>query len=504
MSSETRGRRDRRRSADRELDTQVSKTPLLAKIPVLKLFISPDSLPAPTGAGLLETTVSGRPVDVPPWNFPGTRLRASGRHAARGWYAPALPGAPSTTRQAEVLNTAIVAAPTGTEGVVQGRDNLSRTLIAHDPATAYNTEPRQITSPNVLIFGTVGAGKSSLAKTNYVLRPLTLYHRRAVVYDKKADEDHGEYTDLALQLGSTPLMFNGDGTGTRLNMLDPNIIRAQGLQGQTLLLSTVAQIARNDTPATEWEAKAIRHAVVQTLTRFQDGRVATPNDLLPYLGEVPNDDDLSPESKERLHQAGLSVRFALEGLLEEYSGLLDGETSRDVDLNHKLTVFDLSGLPDTGPAVPAVMAIGNMWLTGRLRRDRGYFTNVLYEEGWHLVDGPAARVVKAGEKLSRALGISTVFLMHKGTDIPAGSPGYTVVQEAQTVHIFRQDRPEDAAWAVRTFNLDPASEEILMNLQPGHHLFKMGSNPEVHVQHIRSQWEAAVTNTDGAIAQVAR
>ncbi len=75
--------------------------------------------------------------------------------------------------------------PTGDEGIVNGRDNLSQSMISYDAPTAYNAEPRQISSPNVIVLGTVGYGKSSLTKTVGVARPLGLANRRAVVFDKK-------------------------------------------------------------------------------------------------------------------------------------------------------------------------------------------------------------------------------------------------------------------------------------------------------------------------------
>jgi hypothetical protein len=90
--------------------------------------------------------------------------------------------------------------------------------------------------------------------------------------------------------------------------------------------------------------------------------------------------------------------------------------------------------------------------------------------------------------------------MHKGTDIPKESEGYTVIQEAQTIYAYRQDRPEDARWVQETFNLAPDTADLLMNLRPGHCIFKYGSNPETHMRHLRSQWEAAVTNTDTGMA----
>jgi hypothetical protein len=480
------------------------RTPRLANIPFLRIFVPPEALaPVLTGGDAGSGTPTGRPVDITPFDLPGSRLRSSPSAASRGLYAPMLAGAPTTTRQAEILNTGIIGAPTGIEGVVNGTDNLSSTMISHDAPTAYNMDPRRITSPNVLVLGTVGSGKSSFTKTVLVMRPLLLRNHRAVVFDKKDQNGEGEYCGVARRLGSEPLRFDPDGSGTRLNLLDPMIRLGTKLQGQMLLINAVARIARNDLPATEWEEKATRFALQRLFGELdRDGvtRAPTTADLLPHLGDVPTDQNLSPQAQERFHQAGLSIRFGLENLLETYAGVFDGETSKNVDLNHKLTCFDVSQLPDDGPAVPTVMAIGNMWLMGRLKRDRGYVTNVIYEEGWHMIGGPSARLVKSNQKLSRGLGISNVFVMHKGTDIPEDSPGYTVVQEAQTVYAFRQDRDEDARWVAQTFNFAPETAETLMNLNPGNCVFKYGSNPETHMRHIRSDWEIGVTNTDEAMA----
>ena len=472
----------------------------LARIPLLRILATPvDSSPSATGSAV--------PVDVPPWSRDGSRLRTSTRAARHGWYAPALRGAPSTTKQAEILNTALIGPPTGTAGIVNGRDSLSRTLIAHDAATAYNAEPRQVTSPNVLVFGTVGSGKSSFVKTVCVIRPLLLQHRRAVVFDKKDDGGQGEYAELTRRLGAEPLRFTTDTSGTRLNLLDPVIARGTGIKGQFRLLAAITRVARADEALTKWEEEAVRAALRALHTADTGSRTLVAADLLPHLGRVVDDPDyaeLSPRARDQLHRAGLSVRWALTGLLDEYAGLLDGETSTTVDLSHKLTSFDLSQLPDDGPAVPVVMAIGNMWLTGRLRHERGWVTNVIYEEGWHMIGGPSAQLVKSNQKLSRSLGISNVFVMHKGTDIPPDSPGYTVVQEAQTVYVFNQARTEDAHWATSTFGFAPETAGTLMRLQPGHCVFKYGSNPETHLQHVRSGWEAEVTDTDTALAAATR
>lgn len=379
---------------------------------------------------------------------------------------------------------------------------FSRTSVAHDPITAYNSQPREVSSPNTVVMGDVGAGKSSFVKTVAVLRPLLLQGRRAVVFDKKDQAGEGEYSNVARRYGCEPIRFTADGSGTRLNLMDPMIARGTGVKGQARLLNTITRLGRGDQPLTVWEEEALRAALTRTMATFNARRAPVLADVLPNLGVVDSDRyaGLSDDARDILHQAGLSVRWTLNGLLDEYAGLLDGETSTDVDLTGKLTSFDISQLPDDGPAVPVVMAIGNMWMLGRLRHERGWATTVVYEEGWHMIGGPSAQLIKSNQKLSRGLGISNVFVMHKGTDIPRNSPGVTIIQEAQSVYVFRQGRPEDARWAQETFGFAPETAATIERLRDGHFIFKYGAHAETHVQHIRSHWETNVTNTDEALA----
>ena len=279
--------------------------------------------------------------------------------------------------------------------------------------------------------------------------------------------------------------------------LDPLIVYQIGSAGTYGLLHAILRIARDGERIDEWEEKAARSALTRALVQFEGGRAPTMSDLLPLLGDVDAEELNGSESaRDRLHQAGLGVRFTLEGLLEEYGGLLDGDTSKEVALTGKLTSFDISQLPGEGPSSHVVRAIGNQWMLGRLRADPGWQTTCINEEGWDMVQGPTAHLLKSNQKLSRGLGLSNVFVFHKGADIPADSPGRTVISEAQSIYIFRQDRQEDADWAVQTFGFDPSTAETLQNLAPGHFVFKYGSVPETHVQHVRSSIEVSLTDTD--------
>lgn len=460
---------------------------------------------APSIHGVLPVRPSAGPI------VPGSiRLR------------PARP-IPSTTHQVEVLNTAMIAAPTGHEGICIGRDRLSGSMVAHDPFTAYKN--RIITSPNVVNLGVIGAGKSALNKTCYGLRPLILGGRRAVVFDRKPRGDVGEYTEMVKRFGGEAFLMmldssgtssNGAGTKrTRMNPLDPVILRGAGAEAQLRLLRAMAEIARRgDEPLDPWQEKAIRIARTGALrsAELDQGRAPYLEDFVPLLGDLASVPDamkaelreLSPAARDRLHQAGVEMRFVFEATIQEsLSGMFDGPTSPHVQLQTQLSSFDISQLPPDGPAVPLVISIAHMWLMGMLRYEKGMQTTCLNEEGWHLIEGPGGRLMRSNQKLSRALGLSNVFTIHHLADVPADSPGMSVLREAQTVHIYRQDRTDDIDAVVRQYSLSPSSRETLATLPNGEHLLKIGDRPEIRVQHVRSAIEVAITDTDEAMIPVA-
>lgn len=457
----------------------------------------------PRRAASTEADVEVRVVDLEEIAVPepqGYVLRGSPRKARRGWYAPLAAPALTSTRQAEVLNTALIAAPTDARGIIVGRDTLSNTPVAHDAFTAY--EEKQISSPNVIVIGVVGTGKSSLLKTVYVLRHLILRNRRAVVMDKKDRGGEGEYCELSREMGAEPCRMVLGGGGTILNILDPGILRGAGRSGQALLLIALAELANNSVPLDKWEKAALRAAHKATLRAADaEGRVPLLADLLPQLGKMhPDFDDHSAMAKEVVHQAGLGVRHMLSAMLaDELSGLFDGPTSPNVALADKLTVFDVSQLPEDGPAVSMVMTVANAWLLGTLKRHRGLRTNFIAEEGWNLIGGPGGRFFKSNSKISRGLGMCNIAAVHHPADIPEGDPAIAMMKEAQTLHLFRQDRDEDVEAVIRLGGLDGGSRGTLSKLEQGHHLMKIGDRREIHVEHIRSESERRLTYTDEAM-----
>lgn len=168
-------------------------------------------------------------------------------------------------------------------------------------------------------------------------------------------------------------------------------------------------------------------------------------------------------------------------------------------LNPKLTTFDISALSEDGPAVSMVMLAANAWLMGTLTRQPGIRTNFLVEEGWHLLMGPGGRIIQSKSKLSRGLGLSLIAAIHHISDVPADSPATAMIKEAQTVHILRQENDDDVADCVKYFNLEASNAAGLKVLGQGEHLLKVGGHREIHVEHVRTELEKELTNTDSAL-----
>ncbi|WP_284750787.1 ATP/GTP-binding protein [Arthrobacter sp. efr-133-R2A-120] len=433
-----------------------------------------------------------------------------------GYYDPAAPGILSSTRQMEFAHMAIASPPTSHRGLLFGVDAGSGWMIVHDVFSSYG---ETLESPNVCYIGDLGQGKSSAMKTWGVLRQLIL-GRRIVVIDKKYQLDirAGEYTPLARALGVTPVKFRIGGGGSRINILDPRIAArldeedhdsgtaAETPAGQSMLLRAVTEEAleRRLTPK---EGKAVRMAHRQALASVRGtGRDADIRDVLAALyapdASAAADANLTVE---QLKEWGLDPAFELERMIEDdLAGLIDGPTSPDIELSGGLTVFDVSLLPEDGPALPLVMTIINTWLANTLYRQKTPVpTTLLIEEAWHTVQGSVAKVTRRNTKLSRALSLSCQFAFHHISDIPQDSPAIAMLKECGTVFLYKQGKREDAVACARLFNLPPGSADDIGKLQKATCLMKVGSLDPFVAIHLRSPLEVALTDTDKAMKSAA-
>jgi hypothetical protein len=452
-------------------------------------------------------------LPVGTWEFP--RLEPRGYVEPRRWplkrmgfYGGPVKGAPSTSRQAEILNTGILESPMQFEGLLSGVETLSKTPSVNDPFQAYDMD--LVESPNVVTIGDVGVGKSTLMKCDYVLRALTLLKRRVVVVDYKqqsSTETFGEYTNVAKAADGVRIRLAlGDADGVRINILDPALWQTRqvaGIAGAMQVLQQTASLLNDNVPLDTWERKALRVALQSGVKQAKErGRDANIYDVLDHAGVISKElqEQMSASALERMHEAGLTVQFLLERLPEEMPGLFDGDTSASVKLGKKLTVFDVSQLPEDGPAVSIAMMLANAWTLGTIRRSEpGWRTTFCVDEGWFLVGGPMGKVIQSNAKLSRSLGLSNVVNIHHISDIPADDPAVAFIKEAGTMHLFRQSKADDAVAAAQIAGLKPGAAEQLMTLPKGQHFKKVGLAAEVRIAHFRSELEKEITDTSAAL-----
>lgn len=427
-----------------------------------------------------------------------------------GLYDPAPPGALSSTRQMEASLLAVAAPPTNHKGLIFGLDTGTGWIISHDPFFAYG---HTVQNPNVCYIGDVGSGKSSAMKTWGLLRPLIL-GRDIVVLDKKRQKGtgEGEYAPLCRHLGREPIIFRIGGGGSCINILDPRIGTGDQDQhttgspaGQSMLLRAVTEEALGR-PLSPFEGKALRTAHRRALhTATEQGYVATISHVLDALLHPDEQDAAEVEvPRAELRGWGLEIAFELERLIsDDLAGLIDGETSPDVQLGEGLTVFDVSNLPESGPALAIVMTLVNTWLANMLhRRTQSRPTHLLVEEAWHLVRGTVAEVIARNLKLSRALGLSSHFAFHHISDVPEGSTAQAIIKECDTIFIYQQKKPADARAVLEMYDLPASSYLDILKMPTGSCLLKIGSEVPIRARHLRSPSEVTLTDTDGAMKQV--
>ena len=442
-----------------------------------------------------------------------TKIRPRRRWLDRaGWYEVSEAAIESTTRQAECLNPALVHTTPAIAGPVLGIDVDSGQAVTHDIHELYAAG--RISSPVALIAGDVGMGKSALLKTAYVLRPLAL-GRQVAVYDRKVQHlgqanFGGEYAPLASALGHSVIRFSRRAVAGRakVNLLDPRITgMGTGEEaGQDQLLVLAAEMAHG--PLNARERHALRAAHRSAIRRAQaDGRVAHIGDVVEALFD-PNEEAV-PHPATRTHGVdvkeiarwGLDLALDLARFIEgDLSGLVDGPTSENVDLDSPLLVIDISDLDEHSAAMGLVMSTMNTFLQAVWSRRPGRQRIIVVEEGYHLVATPgAAAILRANIKRGRGTGTAVVTALHHLSDIPSDSEAMSVIREAQVLHIYGQATAQDTTAVCETFHLPSEAGGLIESLRQGVHIYRLGREAPRLIQHLRSRVEERITDTDGAM-----
>ena len=359
-------------------------------------------------------------------------------------------------------------AGTGLAGRALG-DCLGGGEFVFEPFDAYGAG--LVANPNVLVAGSIGAGKSTLVKM--VIDRGLARGRRVVVVDPK-----GEYGALAASYGVSPLVLGRDG------WCDPFDDEARARELVRALLASAAGGLSDE----------LHFALDETWRALPTRR---PRRLLAALLERRTGDLRGPASARR--SLALVLRRFVEG---DLAGLFDGDGPA-LSLEGDLVVLDLStqwsGDSLAVAALSAAAAGANL-----ARPDRpGY---LVLDEAWVLLGDPASlRWLRGSWKLARSRGISHVLVLHRFSDVgAAGDAGSAtresalgLLRECETTWLFRQGADE-AREITSALSLHPHEARYLVALPRGAALVRYG--PFRSVVRVRPDArDARFIDTDSAM-----
>jgi type IV secretory pathway VirB4 component len=421
--------------------------------------------------------------------------------------APRVPAHMATTRHLCAAYPLVSEAGLGHEGVLIGRDVLGGSFV-YDPFALYGRGV--VTNPNMVVFGQIGRGKSSFVKS-YLWRQAA-FGRHAWVIDPK-----GEYGPLAQAWGVEPVALRPGGT-VRLNPLDTeeeagadHRRSADGVLRRRAALTSslaVACLGRNLLPR---ERAAIDAAVAGATQRAQVARMPAP--VLPQVVDALLDPSI--DAARALHttrsvlmedgrDAALELRRLVNG---DLAGMFDGPTTAGLRLDAPLVVLDLAAVYHS-PALGVLMACAAAWLQNAVRTQHRNRIIVVVDEAWAILSNlGVARWLQTSWKLSRALGVANMAVLHRLSDLRSvGTEGSEQVNlaegllaDSETRVVYAQS-PGEVTRAGELLGLTDTETELVTQLRRGMALWKVGPRSFL-VEHRLGSGEQWLTDTDQAMTR---
>ncbi|MEA2453502.1 MAG: hypothetical protein QOG04_2212 [Actinomycetota bacterium] len=373
----------------------------------------------------------------------------------------------------------------GGKGTYIGRD-LFGGAFTYDAFELY--EAGAISSPNMIVAGQLGRGKSALIKS-FCLRQM-VFGRRVVIMDPK-----GEYSSVARMCGCEPIQIRPHGK-TRLNPLDKKIATEDKLR----LLQAVATTAL-DRPMRPQERTALEAALGHASAKRAEPTLPGVVECLLRPGDNAGADVAAQGSD--LAEWGREVAFELRRLVTgDLKGMFDARTSRSVDLDAPIVVLDLSAVYDSD-ALGILMTCAAAWLQGVLSTDTTRKTIFVLDEAWAILANLGiAKWLQASFKLSRARGLQNIAVMHRFSDLAAtGASGSQqervargLLSDTETKVVYAQ--PHAEIEPTRTLlGLTQTEATLLPQLERGVALWKVGERSFL-VWHHLGRTERSIVDTD--------
>ena len=380
----------------------------------------------------------------------------------------------------------------GGRGAYIGRD-LFGGAFTYDAFELY--EEGVITSPNMVVAGQLGRGKSALVKS-FALRQMT-FGRRIVVMDPK-----GEYVPLASACGAEAIRLTPGGA-TKLNPLDKRIAHEE----QFRLLQAVSAAAL-DRPLKPYERTALERALAEAAGKA--GEATIPLVVECLLNPTKEAAAAIATDSAAMTEWGREAAFELRRLVTgDLRGMFDAPTSASVDLDAAMVVLDLSAVYDSD-ALGILMTCAAAWLQGLLSSDVSRKTIFILDEAWAILANLGiAKWLQSSFKLSRARGLQNIAVMHRFSDLSAtGAQGSQqervargLLSDTETKVVYAQPHGEVAATR-DLLGLTETEASLLPQLERGIALWKVGERSFL-VWHRLGRTERALVDTDARMLRAA-
>jgi type IV secretory pathway VirB4 component len=385
-----------------------------------------------------------------------------------------------------------------------GQDLYSGGSFTYDPWQLY--AQGLITAPNVVLAGTVGSGKSALAKSLYT-RSIGFGRRVYIAGDPK-----GEHTPVARAVGGRAIVL-GHGLRTRLNPLDEGH-RPAGESDAEWAASVAAR--RRDLVGALTETvlnrtlSPLEHTAIDLALRATVASVDVP--ILPMVVDRILTPDRADDPDGRLTEDGRMVGHALRRLVAgDLAGLFDGPSTEKFDPSLPMISLDLSRVAENSTLLSVLMTCSSAWMEAALLDPAGGQRRVVYDEAWRLMSHPALlRRMDAQWRLARHYGIANVLVFHKITDLDnvrdAGSSmralASSLLANAESRIVYRQE-PDQLTATTSALGLTGTERKLLPMLGTGQGLWRIKDRSFV-IQHQLHPAELALFDTTSRMTGVPR
>jgi hypothetical protein len=396
----------------------------------------------------------------------------------------------------------------GSRGVLIGQDAWSGAGFVYDPWVLYQSGI--LTNPNCLLAGVVGRGKSTLAKA-IATRSIAFGRKCYVPGDPK-----GEWSAVARLVGGQAIEL-GDGTSARLNPLDegPRPAFVTNLDGMESPLTNEAwtdmvRLRRRDLLRSITEAALGRGVTpVESTALFAALDEAVRENSEPTLPQVVTalfdpPGDVVGSSRAQLLDDGREVGHAVNRLVGgDLNGLFDGPSTVRFDASLPMVSLDLSRIQGSDAKIGLVMTCASSWMEAALQDPSGGQRWVIYDEAWRVLKQPALLArMQSQWKLSRALGIANLMVIHRLSDLDAVGEANSqarnlalgLLADCSTKIIYAQESGEDQKTGA-ALGLSSTEIDQLSTLARGEGLWRIGERSFV-VRHVCTSGELALFDTN--------